>query len=104
MPKPVTIAGMAFPSEQAAIRHCREILDRDQPGTEVTGPDAEFVEALFCVRADKLLNLHGLNVIRYLRDTEPGPLSRTLCFWAELEDGTLVDFSFVTAIDLLAGG
>jgi hypothetical protein len=104
MLRPLTIAGIAFSGQAAAIRHCREILYRDQPGTEITGPDVQVVEALLCARADKLLDLQGLNVIRYLRNTQPGPFKRTLCFWAELEDGTLVDFSFKKAITMLAAG
>jgi hypothetical protein len=104
MLRPLTIAGIAFRSQEAAIRHCRAILYGGEAGSEITGEDADFVEGLFCARADKLVNLHGLNVIRYLRNTQPGPFKQTLCFWAELEDGTLVDFSFMTAIDLLAAG
>ena len=43
----------------------------------------------------------------YLRDWQDRTIADrqwTLCFWAELEDGTRVDFSFMKAITMLAGG
>jgi hypothetical protein len=102
MRKPLTIAGIAFPSERAAFEHCRRILRDGPPGSEIVGADAEFVEAILSARADKLIDLHGLNVIRYLRDWQDGPVKSTVCFWAELEDGSRIDFSFMKAVRLLA--
>lgn len=102
--KPVTIAGIAFPTMGAAITHAQTILYAGPPGTEITGSDAEFVEALLGARADKLLDLQGMNVIRYLRDWQDQTIAErdwTVCFWAELEDGTRVHFSFKKAIRML---
>lgn len=107
MPKPLTIAGIRFPSQRAAEAHCRDILYAGAPGTEITGADAEFVEALFCVRPDKVLDLWDRNVIRYLRDWQPEEYSTnrwSMCFWAELDDGARIDFSFKAAIKLIADG
>lgn len=102
MPKPLTIAGIAFPDVAAANKHCRRILYADRPGTNITGVDAMFVEALLMVRADKLLDLQGMNVLRYYRGWQPGSLEGPRCFVAELEDGTRVDFGFKMAVRLIA--
>jgi len=102
MAKPLVIADLRFDSQRAAIEHARRILYDGQPGTRIADSDVPFVEALLCARADKTLDLHGLNVIAYCRDWQDGPIKRTICFWAVLEDGTHVDFSFMKAIRLLA--
>lgn len=105
MPKSVKIAGMFYPSLNAAIHEARRILHDGAPGSEVKVEDVDFVEALLCARADKMLDLHGLTVIRFERnwqDTAIADRTWTICFWAILEDGSRVDFSFMKAIRLLA--
>jgi len=105
MPKPLVIAGIRFSSQSAAVEHARRILHADAPGTAIVGADAEFAEELLGIRPDKILDLQGMNVVVYWRDwrpTEYGDRRWNMCFWAELEDGTRVDFSFMKAIKMLA--
>ena len=105
MPRPLFIAGVAYGSKLAAIREASRILNAGPPGSPVEGEDINFVEALLSARADKTLDLHGLNPVRYERDWQDQRIATqrwTLCFWAVLEDGTRVDFSFMKAIDDLA--
>jgi hypothetical protein len=108
--KPLTIAGIPFASQTAAIARARLILYAGQPGSEITGVDTEFVEALLFARPDKVTELRGRKVSRYLRDWQPkehADRQWNLCFWAALEDGPPIDFSFMTAIKMLgdaAGG
>lgn len=106
MPRPLRIAGRLYASKADAIREARRVLHDGVAGSEIAKSDEEFVEALLSARADKMLDLHGLNVVRYERnwqDVSVADRTWTMCFWAILEDGSRVDFSFMKAIDLLAG-
>lgn len=92
----VTVAGLTFTSKQAFIEHCRAILHRDAFDTEIAGEDAGFVAAILLGRPDKVAECRGRLVVRYLRKMHR---HNTPCFFAELDDGTLLDFSFMKFIN-----
>lgn len=87
----IVIGGIAFVTKEAAIEHCRAVLYRDAMETEIVSDDAAFVAALLHARPDKLAELAGRKVVRYLRKIHR---HNTPCFFAELEDGSLLDISF----------
>jgi hypothetical protein len=90
------IGGVSFQTKEAAIAHCRAILHRKELDTEITGEDAAFVEALLYARPDKVAELAGRKVVRYLRKMHR---YNTPCFFAELNDGSLLDISFMKLIN-----
>lgn len=91
----IVIGGVTFPTKEAAIMHCRMILHREDWDTEVTGDDAAFVEALLYARPDKVAELAGRKIVRYLRKIHR---HNTPCFFAELDDGSLLDISFMKLV------
>jgi hypothetical protein len=99
MRKPITVAGVEFQTKGDAIKRCRAILYRGGRGSEVVGDDSKFVGALLAARPDKLAEIGTRKIVRYWRDTQPGPLERTRCFWAELDDGEHIDFSLYKAVN-----
>lgn len=101
MPKPITIAKIRFDTRKAALEHCQEVLYRDELGTQVLGKDAEFLRALLKARPDKVAEIGARKVVRLWRDVQPGPFEQTRCFYAELDDGTRLDFSFNTALNYI---
>lgn len=96
MPISVTLAGRTFTSKQAFIEHCRAILHRDAFDTEIAGEDARFVAAILLRRPDKVAECRGRRVVQYLRKMHR---HSTPCFFAELDDGALVDLSFMKFIN-----
>ena len=90
------IGGVLFPTKKAAKERCRTILHRDKMDTEITGEDAVFVEALLYARPDKVAELAGRKVVRYLRKMHR---HNTPCFFAELDDGSLLDISYMKFIN-----
>lgn len=92
----VIIGQLTFPTKEAAISHFREILYRDKLDTVIEGDDAESVEALLRARVDKVAELEERTVVRYLRKMHR---HNTPCFFAELDDGTLLDVSFMKFIN-----
>lgn len=93
----IVVGGVSFQTKEAAIAHCRAVLYRDELDTEITGEDAAFVEALLYARPDKVAELAGRQVVRYLRKMHR---HNTPCFFAELEDGSLLDISFMKLINV----
>lgn len=95
MSRTVIFNGMEFASKQALIAQFREILYRDKLDTEIVGDDAKFVEALLHNRPDKVAELGERKVVRYLRmmhrHNTPG-------LFAELDDGAMLDISFMKFI------
>lgn len=92
----VKIAGTQFSSKQAAIEHFRAILYRDELGSEIVGEDARSVESLLRARPDKVAELGDHKVVRFLRMMHR---HNTPCFFAELDDGRLLDISFMRFIN-----
>jgi hypothetical protein len=92
----IQLGGVSFPSKGAAIEHCKAILYRGELGSVINGEDAQFVEALFYARPDKVGELGGREIVRYLRKMHR---HNTPCFFAELEDGSLLDFSCMRLIN-----
>lgn len=92
MPIQIDNAGRTFASKRAFVEHCQSILHREPMGTEITGEDRKFVEAIFLGRSDKMAECKGRRIVRFLRKMHR---HNTPCFFAELEDGTLLDFSFM---------
>lgn len=92
----IVIGDQFFPSKEAAIAHCQAILHRHKMDTEITGDDAAFVEALLHARPDKVAELGKRKVVRYLRKMH---MRNTPCFFAELDDGSLLDISFMKFIN-----
>jgi hypothetical protein len=92
----IVVGGVSFQTKEAAVAHCRAILYRDKLDTEIVGEDAVFVEALLSARPDKIAELAGRKVVRYVRKMHR---HNTPCFFAELEDSALLDISFRKFID-----
>lgn len=92
----IIIGGVVFHTKEAAVAHCRSVLYRDKLNTEITGEDAAFVKALLYARPDKVAELAGRTVVRYLRKMHR---HNTPCFVAELDDGSLLDISFMKFIN-----
>ncbi|VTZ62312.1 DUF3223 domain-containing protein [Sinorhizobium medicae] len=95
---PVKIGSESFRTKKDAIRHCRAILYRQPLETEIEGEDAEFVHAVFNLRTDKVAELGTRTIVRFLRKLHR---HNTPGFFAELSDGTFLDFSFMKAINTL---
>jgi hypothetical protein len=93
----INIGHWSFPTKEAAIGYCRTVLYRSELETEITGEDAEFVEALLYARPDKVAELGGRKVVRYVRKMHR---HNTPCFFAELDDGSLLDISFMKFINV----
>lgn len=109
MPKPANIAGIAFKSQAAAERYAQAIRDANEVGSTIPDEHVPFVEALLTVRPVELALVRGRSVVRYYVDWQPPEHSGvgrewTRCFWAELDDGTRIHFSFKTAIRMIADG
>jgi hypothetical protein len=96
MDNQIIIGGIRFNSKADAIAQCRAILYRDKMGTEILGEDRVFVSNLLKARPDKLKELRGRTIVRFLRKMHR---HNTPCFFAELDDGTLLDFSFMKVIN-----
>ncbi|MDX0440632.1 DUF3223 domain-containing protein [Sinorhizobium medicae] len=93
-----TIGAATFQTKDEAVEHCRAILYRQPMDTAIEDDYAEFVSAVFQLRHDKVAELAGRTVIRFLRKKHRYP---SLCFFAELSDGSLLDFSFRKVINSL---
>lgn len=96
MPLPIVIGPMRFASKEECKSHFQAILYRDKMDTEITGDDAVSVEALLFARPDKVEELGDRSVIRYVRKIHR---HNTPCFFAELDDGSLLDISFMKFIN-----
>lgn len=93
---PFTIGRWTFPSKAAFIARCRAILHGGDIDTEIRGTDAELVETVFRRRADKLKVCGSRRVVAFHRRKHPS--YPTPCFHAELDDGTMLHFSFQKAL------
>jgi len=105
MPKQVTIAGILFASQVAGERHAQDILYADEMGTPVDSQHWPFLQQLLFARPAKVAELSGRKVIGFVRDRQPHEHSHkvwTENFWAVLEDGGRLDFSFKQSIKALA--
>jgi hypothetical protein len=96
MPISLTIAGISFESKQAAIEHCRAILHRGSLNSEIVGEDRRFVAELLHLRPDKVKEMNGREPVRYFRMMHR---RITPSFFVELDDETLMDFSFMKFIN-----
>jgi hypothetical protein len=101
MAKQYIVGGLSFATKAEIQAHARAVLYTGPTGSVVDGEDFPFVNALFHARSDKLAELNGLVVVAYWRDLQDGPIKRTACFWAELENGKRIDFSFKKAITMM---
>lgn len=99
MPFKIILGKESFNSKAAAIRRCQEILNA-AGGDEIVGDDALVVAAVLAMRRDKIAEIGDRTIKRFLRQKHAFP---TRCFYAELGDGTLVDFSFMKAIKAYPG-
>ncbi|MGX1259349.1 DUF3223 domain-containing protein [Sinorhizobium fredii] len=95
---PVAIGKETFRIKSDAITYCRTILYRDSLDTEIEGEDADFVRAVLNLRKDKLQEIGSRTVVRFVRKKHR---RNTPCFFAELSDGSYIDFSFVKVIRAL---
>lgn len=95
---PYKIGSKSFRTKEDAIRHCRRILYMHPMETEIEGEDAAFVRAVFDLRKDKVAALGTRTVVRFLRKMHR---HNTPGFFAELSDGSFLDFSFMKAINTL---
>ncbi|WP_434054902.1 MAG: DUF3223 domain-containing protein [Roseibium sp.] len=92
----VEIGGMSFPTKTAFIEHCQAILRKAEDNSEIVGEDATFVEAVLKARPEKVEEIGTRTATRYLRIKHR---HNTSCFAAELDDGSLVHFSFMKFIN-----
>ncbi|MGE6784410.1 DUF3223 domain-containing protein [Ensifer adhaerens] len=95
---PYKIGSKSFRTKEDAIGYCQEVLHRHPLETEIEGADAEFVRAVFNLRKDKVAALETRTVVRFLRKMHR---HNTPGFFAELSDGSFLDFSFMKVISTL---
>lgn len=88
----VSVGGVSFPSKAGFIRHCQAILHKEEDDSEIVGEDAAFVDAILKGRPDKIAEIGPRKVVRYLRKHHRH--CNTPCFFAELDDVSILDFSF----------
>lgn len=91
----IKIGKWTFATKAAAVQHCQGILYSGDLDTEIVGDQAEFVRSIFQMRPDKVALLEGRSIRKFLRKKHR---HNTPCFFAELSDGTLLDFSFMKVI------
>ncbi|WP_412032958.1 DUF3223 domain-containing protein [Nitratireductor aquimarinus] len=92
----VVIGGLTFPSKRDAIEYYKNVLNRYEDGAEIAGVDASAIEALLYARPDKVAEMAGRKVVRYRRKMHR---HNTPCFFAELDDGKLLDISYMKFIN-----
>jgi len=105
MPKPVTIAQMAFPSCAAGKRYAKLVLHEGQIGSAVDPKHHSFLVALLFARQEKVAEIGDRVVAGFVRDRQPHEHSHALwnkSIWAVFEDGTRLDFSLYDSVDALA--
>lgn len=90
------ILSIRFASKSEFIDRFQAILHRDELDTEIEGDDVKLVEALLYARPDKAAELGDRKVVRYLRKMHR---HNTPCLFAELDDGDLLDISFMKFIN-----
>lgn len=104
MPIPIQIGRFTFPSKAAAERHFQYLLYKKDYDGEFVGEDRELLEAAVFMRADKVAEMAGRQIVRIYRGPALGstrqPLFGTICIWIAFDVGQPVDFSFMK---LLAG-
>lgn len=93
-----TIGSYSFATKEEAVQHCRSILYASPWDTVIEGEDADFVRSLFELRADKVAEAGPRTAVRFLRKMHR---YNTPCFFAELSEGTLLDFSFMKVVNAL---
>lgn len=95
---PYIIGSKTFRTKDDAIAHCRAVLYREPLETEIKGDDAEFVRAVFNLRADKVAVVGTQRIVRFVRKMHR---RNTPGFFAELADGSFLDFSYMKVIRAL---
>ncbi len=89
--KLTTIGQFTFPSLGAAKTHVREILNRYELFTRITGDDVEFLVSLLLRHPHRLEKLGGHSI----RGFEVRPHRyRTRSFHLIRTDGMIIDFSY----------
>lgn len=92
------IGSKTFRTKDEATAHCQAVLYRQPLETSIEGEDAEFVRAVFALRRDKVAELGARTIVRFLRKKHR---RNTPGFFAELSDGSFLDFSFMKVINAL---
>jgi len=93
--KPVDIGHRVFPTQTAATKHFREILNSCELGDTIEGDKARDLSAVLALHPDFEQKV-GVGVRRYY--VAKAPDHPTRCFWLERMDGSNTDFSLKSAI------
>lgn len=91
----ITLGQSTFPSLEAAKAYVREILNRYDLRTRITGDDAEFLVSLFLRHPRRFEKLGGHSISSF--EVRPHK-HRTRAFHLVRTDGMVVDFSYLKCI------
>jgi hypothetical protein len=86
------VGSFVFDSRAAFRRKAKEVLNSEVSGTLISGEHHDFLDAIFSARPDKVALLDGRKRVAYWRKVHK---FRTVSFHAELDDGALLDFSYM---------
>lgn len=93
-----TIGKYSFRTKKDIITSCSKILHKKPIGSVIDVQDEEFVRNIFRLRKDKVAELASREVVRFLVKMHR---HNTPSFFAELSDGSFMDFSFNKAVKAL---
>jgi hypothetical protein len=92
MPIPFHIGPYRYSSKAAANCELTALLHSVPDNGEYLGEARRLVEAVFMARTDKVALLGSRTIIRFRRGRNA---YNTPCFYADLDDGSTLDFSFM---------
>lgn len=95
MAKSVNLANRSFATKKAAVQHFRDILNRYESFTPISGDDLLDVSALLAAHPDAAEKA-GVGIAHFFVHDSPDHPTR--CFWVQRVDGSCIAFSYKTAL------
>lgn len=96
--RPTKIGLRDFPSQDAAIKFVRPVLNGYSPGERISGTDEELVRDLFYMNPLAKEKLDGHGISHFEVADQPQPYKTTRSFILVRTDGHRDDFSFMKSI------
>ncbi|MCS3444985.1 DCL family protein [Bradyrhizobium elkanii] len=94
--KPLQIGSLAFPTQQKALLHCKNILSEYGPDEWVSEEDALFLSELLKRHPDAAAKIgNGIHHFEVMRASE----FNTKCFAIVRRDGSRIDFSYKVCVN-----
>jgi hypothetical protein len=95
------IAGMEFRTKDELTAHVSRILNDGTLPSDVDPTHGPLLRALLELRPEKVAEVAGRTIERFVRDKQPPPLQRTRCFWMVFTNGKRLDLSVYEAIKIM---